>query len=153
MADSAQQQQQQQQQQAGPPGFQWIEESLGLEAEAATRAGAGCSCSGGGCSLQAGCECCRRNPLGPLYDAEGRLIVLVHRTEMDDTIFECGPACACAGAGCPNAITQQGGRARTRLAQLGPGKGWGVLAEEPIPAGAGWACGRPAALASSALIS
>lgn len=123
-----------------PPNFQFIEESLGLEVEegALEAAGGGCSCSEGACSLAAGCECCRRNPLGPLYDGAGRLIVFTHRTEQDDTIFECGPSCSC-GAQCGNAITQRGARPRLRLAEL-PGKGWGVLADEPISAGKQLCC-------------
>jgi histone-lysine N-methyltransferase SUV39H len=112
--------------------FQYIDESIGVDVEGPRAQQAGCTCEQG-CSLQGACPCCQRNPLGPLYDGEGRLIVLVHRTQMDDTIFECSPACACR-ARCANAITQQGTKVRLRLAQL-PGKGWGVLAEQPILAG------------------
>lgn len=51
-------------------------------------------------------------------------------------LTECGPSCACFG-GCELGFSSGGSTAYppVSLQQL-PGKGWGVFADEPLPAGA-----------------
>lgn len=120
------------QQDLTPPGFEWIDKCLGTDADEAQLDKCGCRCQGD-CTVEGGCSCCQRNPLGPLYDSQGRLILLVHRTLAEDTVFECSPSCGCR-ARCSNAITQQGGRVQLRLVQR-PEKGLGVVCQHPVPAG------------------
>lgn len=50
-------------------------------------------------------------------------------------LTECGPSCACFG-GCELGFSSGGGAAYPPVSlQQRPGKGWGVLADEPLPAG------------------
>lgn len=82
------------------------------------------------------CNCVRQNPLGNVYDAQGRFIPLVHGLDFEDSVLECGPNCACHGQ-CSNNITQREPLVPHPLHVASAGaKGLGVFAVKPIECGA-----------------
>lgn len=131
---------------AGPPGFIWAEDYVPADDVAPDNGGCRCSaeaCERGACP----CACAA---LG--RDERGRLIVLPGQ-HADLELTECGPACACFGGACSLGFSDvsvggsSSGDASTleeaavaaacpppvSLRQLGEGKGWGVVAGEPLP--------------------
>lgn len=112
-----------------PSEVAWIDASETGEEASLGASSCGCRCEGP-CTA-ATCPCIRGNPS---YDAEGRLLSLLHGLDLPSAIYECGPACTCRAA-CPCAVTARGARHRLRLHKT-EGKGWGVAAAERIAQGA-----------------
>lgn len=136
----------------GPIGFEWTELCSPEDQEQLLPDHAGCRCAGGSCSRGA-CPCASSNLTS---DDKGRLLVLPALEAAEMELTECGANCSCFGAcGCgfssrAGAAVRGGGggggqpdtaavgapavQPYCSLQQL-PGKGWGVFADEPLPAG------------------
>lgn len=150
------------------PGFQWIEEPLGLEHGYQVEA-AGCRCEGGDCSLEAGCACCRcgcgrharpgqllRHPTSqyPPGASSQRLARLLPRTgsACSAQAQPAGAAVRRGGAAHPSGAPNAGGgdphRVRPQLQLCGAVRQCGHAAAGPRPAppGGGARQGAPGGL-------
>lgn len=92
----------------------------------------GCECKGGdnnGC-VQSNCICISQNADSkPVYSSDGTLL-----KEERGPIYECNSKCSCP-LSCPNRVIQRGRQVPLILSRFDGSKGWGVRAENDIPAG------------------
>ena len=83
-----------------------------------------------------GCACAGRcDPFRPRCGHSSPGSAAARDGPWDLAVFACDAACTCDSA-CPLRHVAGGLAARVRVVYCGPGKGWGVEAAEPVPAGA-----------------
>lgn len=110
----------------GPAGFTPIQHCT--PELLCTSPSAGCSCSP---VCDASCPCGMQEPWGRVYSAEGCLIPVSLGVDVEGSLRECGPGCACRGSCTP---ARSGRQPALHLERM-PGKGWGVVVDEDLPAG------------------
>jgi histone-lysine N-methyltransferase SETMAR len=117
---------------ARPSGFEYLEHAEEPQLDEDEPPTAGCACGPGGCSVDR-CPCARSNSLGQPYSSDGRLLPLLHGIDLQGPLWECGTCCACGGACACGVTLGRGALDRLRLDKRA-GKGWCVVAAEPIAA-------------------
>lgn len=89
----------------------------------------GCDCAEQGGCISGSCLCISQNNRAqPAYDSQGRVQF------SSGPIYECNQKCGCPPS-CPNRVIQRGRQVPLTITRFADGKGWGVTATKPIPAG------------------
>ena len=107
--------------------FDYTSGCSGAASDAEDMTGGGCDCAS--CELGS-CGCAAAADSRPAYALDGTL----RPGQPDSPLVECGPACSCSLA-CPSRVTQRRVSAPLSL-RHDSRRGWGVVADCALPAGA-----------------
>lgn len=91
-------------------------------------------CTSTSCQCQGGedrCDCLSESDGVLMYDSQGRLIV----EEGKRAVYECNERCGCDPLKCRNRVVQRGITQYMSIERLSDERGWGVIANHPIPKG------------------